>query len=713
MNFLKVVFGFFQSVFETVSRLLSKSTSSTSIKSKLIAAFLVPIVFIIALGLVSYLKSSDAVLKVAENSTAATMDGTGMYIDAVYSNISNVTLQLIADKDIQDYFGNTTDTMSYDFVQKRLKIADRMMAVTIANKDIANIYVIASKDTSYMPSGYPPIDMEMLKNTEMEKIITDSNGAPVWMGLHKDLDKLGSAATDDESKLEYSSSLFRALKNVSTGKVIGYIVVDLKSNVMRDLLTKISKKLSSGSELHFISPDKRDLSSVDPKVASGQKDKITDQKFYADILASKNPNGSMTVKLNGKEYLASYTKLTSLNYTLIGLIPTSSLNESSRSIAIITLVLVILAVIIAFAIGIIMAMGMSRTINRIINAAGRAASGDLTVSPTSRRRDELGILTKSINSMISSMRRLIEQITDTTLKVSNSALTVSNTSSQVSAVSHEISRAIQEISQGATAQASDAEQGVLKISSLAQTINGVTGNAKSIDNLTRDTMEMTKMGLATIDDLDRKANETTKISKEILSDIQELDAHSKSIGKIVKVISGIADQTNLLALNAAIEAARAGEMGRGFAVVADEVRKLAEQSMSATQEIASIIKSTQDQTAKAVDKAVSTEAIFKSQNDAVVNTIDIFKKIKVSMESLAGQVGQIMSGVAEMDVNKEQAINSIQNISAVSEETAASSQEVNASTEEQLSCIEELANFATELGQSAKELEESISRFTV
>ena len=62
-----------------------------------------------------------------------------------------------------------------------------------------------------------------------------------------------------------------------------------------------------------------------------------------------------------------------------------------------------------------------------------------------------------------------------------------------------------------------------------------------------------------------------------------------------------------------------------------------------------------------------------------------------------------MHSISEMEKNKEEALSAIQNISAVSQQTAAYSQEVTASIGNSIS-IEELASFTKELNEAATSL---------
>jgi methyl-accepting chemotaxis protein len=697
LNFVSVVLKKAGHVFEPLKARIS---FSKSIRTKLIMAFMVSIVLIIVQGFISYTNTSNTVKTLAKQSSVTAIENSGKYLEIIFRTINDLSNQISSNTDIQDYLSRDfTNDELYEKMELFSKVNTYFLSGTDFNPDISGKVLLSGKENS--ESLGSTVLLSDFKDEEILQKLGESDTRSTWVGYHTDLDKLSNSSSSN-----YSVSELRLIRSTSTMETIGMLVIDIKFESISNLFAGIN--LGKNQQIHLVSPDGR--------VITNGKDvnnsDLIKQEFMTKIVNSEEITGSENnIPYHGTKFLMTYYKIGTSGYILLGMLPEKELNSAARKIIWTTIIMIIIAVFIAFGTGYSMANSMGRTINRIIGASELAAAGDLSVNFNSRRQDELGKLTRSINVMIGSMRNLIEQTREVSEKVSSSVQTVSATSLNVASVSSDISRAIQEISQGASAQASDAEFGVKKISELAEKINRVTDNAKSIGDLTKNTMEMTQNGLTTVNDLDNRASKTTIISREIMIDIQELDVQSKSIGKIVKVIRSIADQTNLLALNAAIEAARAGEMGKGFAVVADEVRKLAEQSMDATREISMIIKNTQDKTAKTVEKAATTEEILNFQNIAVQGTIEIFIKIKNSMENLSIQVDQIKSLISEMEENKEHAINSIQNISAVSQETAASSQEVTASTQEQLASVEDLAARADELKNAADDLQKNISKF--
>lgn len=137
--------------------------------------------------------------------------------------------------------------------------------------------------------------------------------------------------------------------------------------------------------------------------------------------------------------------------------------------------------------------------------------------------------------------------------------------------------------------------------------------------------------------------------------IHALTRAADSIGTVVKLIQDVAARTNLLALNATIEAARAGDAGKGFAVVASEVKNLANQTATATDEIAKQICTVQHvssdvvssirqiiDTASAVDKYVSSVAVsIMQQNEATREISENSQRAAQAVEEITNRVKKV------------------------------------------------------------------------
>jgi methyl-accepting chemotaxis protein len=214
-----------------------------------------------------------------------------------------------------------------------------------------------------------------------------------------------------------------------------------------------------------------------------------------------------------------------------------------------------------------------------------------------------------------------------------------------------------------------------------------------------------------ISQLVEKANLTDRITNEITQSINELSASAGKIGDLTEVITNISEQTNLLAINAAIEAARAGDKGLGFAVVADEVNKLADQSHQAALTIDNIIKVIQDKSQLSQNTAQQAHQIVNDQFQAVQLTQKALDDVIDLMDSIVARVTEVNELIRKIGAVKDDTLNSIINISSISEETSAATEEVSASAQEQKVMAKEVEDLAKELEAMANKLVGVISVF--
>jgi methyl-accepting chemotaxis protein len=223
----------------------------------------------------------------------------------------------------------------------------------------------------------------------------------------------------------------------------------------------------------------------------------------------------------------------------------------------------------------------------------------------------------------------------------------------------------------------------------------VAGAATSVSANTRALTEASAQLQTAISEIASNASQASQIAGEAVTTVEaatatidELKDSSTSIGEILKVITAIAEQTNLLALNATIEAARAGEAGKGFAVVAHEVKELAQQTATATEDIAQRVTAIQGSSARA--------------GTSVVNARQVIERINELQASIAAAVEEQTATTAEMYRNVNETATSSAGIAANVDAIAVAAQASKAGVEGNDAVVATLTSLAAQLrGQVA------------
>lgn len=673
------------------------------LRTRLTISFLVPILAIVIIGLSSYSLSKNEITKVAINSSQEVINGEIAYFNMLASVVQSQAMQLMTNEDVRTALKPDFKDLDKSVqIQASRNIKSLLNSMTSSNNYVKDYSIIGTSYSIYTNTQMSVRTLDQLNSISLFESFISGKSKSAWIGDTAALSELYGGKATRASSLAFIMQYV----DVYTGKLLGVLVIEIQPQVV----TGIVERMSAGmGDCHIISQEGFDnaLSATDS--TSDALYAFSQEGFYQEFLSSDE-----TKKVaEERDRIIILGKAENSAIVLGSIIPRAALNAGANRILTITLIVVAIAVLISGFIALMLSNNLSTAVKKIVAAAKTATSGDLRQKLSSDRSDEFGVLINSIGQMIESMRSLIIEAADIANTVIDSASMVSNSTREVVKITEDIASAIGEIASGTNAQAADTEAGVKKTTELASSINVVAESTNQIEQVSNNTFQLTKNALSTMKELDEKAGQTNQIICEVRDDINELSKQSSKISSIIKVITRVADQTRLLSLNASIEAARAGEAGRGFAVVAEEVKLLADQTAASALDIAALVQEIQSHIETTVNKADSTGVIINEQNKALDKAIGSFNKISSSMDLLMEKVQAIKSSTNDMDQHKNQMLNSILNISAVSQETAATTQELSASSDQQLAELKSFQEKARILEAEAKQLKEAIKVFMV
>ncbi|XNN70255.1 methyl-accepting chemotaxis protein [Bacillus pumilus] len=361
-------------------------------------------------------------------------------------------------------------------------------------------------------------------------------------------------------------------------------------------------------------------------------------------------------------------------------------------------------------------IGLTRSIVTPIKSlsyrAKQIAEGNLAVERMDiQRKDEIGGLNESFNQMTDQLISLIKEISHVSSQVETFSIQLDDENKKLMESANQVSVSTDEMANGSQAISEDLQHGVSLIEKMDQHGRKNSERSQTVIQSTEDAIEAVDSGKHTLTETKTAIEKNTHATRQIEQSAGEFTQYASEISAMAKTVSDIADQTNLLSLNAAIEAARAGEAGKGFAVVADEIRKLADESSTATRQIFDMVSHIEKGIQSISQTVKEGVELSLQQQEAMDKTSHSFEDIELKAQHIKQEMAVLNDQIVQSTELGGQVLNSIENISAVVEETAAGSEEISASANEQLQSFHQMNKQVEELMGMTARLNETVHRF--
>lgn len=388
-----------------------------------------------------------------------------------------------------------------------------------------------------------------------------------------------------------------------------------------------------------------------------------------------------------------------------------SMTHVETNTIILSLIVIAIGMILIISISLRVIRSVKCSIQKFSTTFKEITDGNISVRTDVSTNDEFKILGEYFNNFLDHLSDVINSLQEVSATLATSGDLLENRANDTNVVAVSITSTFDGISAGAVEQAKDIEQSSLEISHIGELIDSIMEKIENLNHSAENMGNLREKSTNIMSELIESSEKNMLAFKEIDEQIHLTNQAVNEIKQVVNLITSIAEQTNLLSLNASIEAARAGESGRGFAIVANEIQKLAEQSNSSAQVIGKIINNLADKSELTVASINQITTIINEQMEKLDETQACFNEVGQEIIKSCEETQIIIKQTGECTQAKENTMDLITNLSAISEENAASAEQTNSSMQELNNSIHVLATTAGDLKGLSDKLKEDLSFF--
>lgn len=373
-----------------------------SLRFKLFAAFFTLIVLPLFLsGLVAYSILTDITQDKYSRQTEITLRALNQSVDFIFQEMNKVTDSTIASAAVQEVLTKPeSDVAQIDYLHLN-EVQRNFRDLLVNHPSVSFAFMYSLEDGRIIPiylrDNFRALAFNEFTEQKLYREVLSREGLPKWVGPYEYPDLTGN---------EPVFTQIRVVKDIPTLSDKGILLVQIKNSALEKLFSYFSFRPEK-YETRFLIVGADGLVLFDSAFESHGK-RLGD--YMNEPLPAGKSYQSKRLAFGGEDSMLSSIPLTIEDWRLVSVAPWSSLSRDFSLYAGRVVGIIAACLFFAFVFLLVFVNRIVKMISRIIQVMRKVERGELNSGVTVSGNDELQVLARSLNSMISQLRALIGRV---------------------------------------------------------------------------------------------------------------------------------------------------------------------------------------------------------------------------------------------------------------------------------------------------------------